>query len=140
MIVYSHHNEKVAFMKNEFTRVFRAFSDAKRVQILEMLGNGEQCACVLLEDMEISQSTLSHHMKILCESGIVKSRRVGKWSYYSIDEEGCKYGNRLLNAVVERKMGSIQQEAKANYARPILHRILLSRSKQDSVGCCTRRA
>ena len=124
-------------MKNEFTRVFRAFSDTKRVQILEMLGDGEQCACVLLEDMEISQPTLSHHMKILCESGIVKSRRVGKWSYYSIDEEGCKYGNRLLNAVVERKMGSIGQEAKANYARLILRRILRIRnSAHRTPRCC----
>ena len=124
-------------MKNEFTRVFRAFSDVKRVQILEMLGDGEQCACVLLEDMEISQSTLSHHMKILCESGIVKSRRVGKWSYYSIDEEGCKYGNRLLNAVVEHKMGNIKQESKVVCARIILNKILRTHKTEcRAPRCC----
>ncbi len=87
-------------MENEYMRVFRAFSDENRVRVLEILCGGEQCACVLLADMRISQPTLSHHMKILCDSGIVKSRRAGKWSYYSIDTEGCEYASRLLNAVV----------------------------------------
>jgi ArsR family transcriptional regulator len=91
-------------MKNEYLRVFRAFADANRIRVLELLCSGEQCACVLLDDMQISQPTLSHHMKILCESGIVKSRRVGKWNYYSIDGDGCEYGRRLLEAVAKRKM------------------------------------
>ena len=91
-------------MKNELQRVFRAFSDENRVRVLELLCEGELCACVLLEDMNISQPTLSHHMKILCNSGIVKSRRVGKWSYYAINEDGCKYGIDLLNMLVDHKM------------------------------------
>jgi ArsR family transcriptional regulator len=86
-------------MNNEYIRVFRAFTDEHRIRVLELLREGEQCACVLLEDMEISQPTLSHHMKILCDSGIVKKRPVGKWSYYSIDLEGCQYGSRLLNSL-----------------------------------------
>ena len=55
-------------------KVFKAFCDENRLQILEMLRSGEKCACVLLENLQISQSTLSHHMKILCDSGIVASR------------------------------------------------------------------
>jgi ArsR family transcriptional regulator len=69
-----------------------------------LLTGGEQCACVLLADMDISQPTLSHHMKILCDSGIVKSRRVGKWNYYAIDTDGCAHASRLLDAIAKRDM------------------------------------
>jgi len=78
-------------------RVFKAFCDENRLMILEMLQGGEKCACVLLERLAISQPTLSHHMKILCDSGIVSARKVGKWTYYSISSEGCKQAIKLLN-------------------------------------------
>jgi len=91
-------------MKNEYVRVFRALTDESRVRVLELLCSGEQCACVLLEDLKISQPTLSHHMKILCASGLVKSRRVGRWTYYAINTEGCAYAGRLLRAIVERHL------------------------------------
>ena len=83
-------------MNSDYLRVFRAFSDEKRLRVLELLTQGEQCACTLLEDLDISQPTLSYHMKILCSSGIVKERPVGPWKYYSIDGEGCAYAQRLL--------------------------------------------
>ncbi len=86
-------------MNGEYLRVFRAFSDERRVRILELLSQGEQCACRLLEELDISQPTLSYHMKLLCASGIVKSRTVGPWKYYSIDAEGCAYAQRLLQAL-----------------------------------------
>ena len=92
-------------MGNEYIRVFRAFTDESRVRVLELLCDGEQCACILLDDLRISQPTLSHHMKILCDSGIVKSRRVGKWNYYAINTDGCEYASRLLTAIVNRNMG-----------------------------------
>jgi ArsR family transcriptional regulator len=81
---------------NEYLRVFRAFSDANRLRVLEILLEGEQCACILLEDLDINQSTLSHHMKILCDSGIVTGRRVGKWIYYSINDTGLDHARELL--------------------------------------------
>lgn len=93
-------------MKKEYLRVFRAFTDENRVHVLELLCAGEQCACVLLEDLKISQPTLSHHMKILCQSGIVKSRREGSWNYYAIDPDGCEYGSRLLKIVANRKLNT----------------------------------
>lgn len=83
-------------MNSEYLRVFKAFSDEKRVRVLELLQDGEQCACVLLENLNVSQPTLSYHMKILCDSGIVKGRSVGPWRYYSIDAEGCGYAQKLL--------------------------------------------
>ena len=81
-------------------RMFKALDDEKRLQILDMIRGGEKCACVILEDMQISQSTLSHHMRILCESGIVHGRKDGKWVYYSIDKEGSKRLARLLASLV----------------------------------------
>ena len=86
-------------MNGDYLRVFRAFSDERRLRVLELLAEGEKCACVLLEELEISQPTLSYHMKILRLSGIVKERPVGPWKYYSIDPEGCAYAQKLLQAL-----------------------------------------
>lgn len=80
-------------------KVFKALDDEKRLQILEMIQSGEKCACVILEDMRISQSTLSHHMKILCDSGIVTGRKEGKWIYYSISPEGSAKAVELLKGL-----------------------------------------
>jgi len=80
-------------------KVFKALCDSNRLMIIEMLQSGEKCACVLLEDLNIVQSTLSHHMKILCESGLVGSRREGKWMYYSLNREGCEAAKKLLEEI-----------------------------------------
>lgn len=77
-------------------RVFKAFCDEKRLGILELLRSGEKCACVLIEQMDIGQSSLSYHMKILCESGIVDSRQEGKWTHYRLSESGSRYAEELL--------------------------------------------
>lgn len=77
--------------------VFKAFCDEKRLAVLELLQSGEKCACELLAEMDISQSTLSHHMKILCESGIVTGRRDGKWMYYSISKTGAEVAKLLID-------------------------------------------
>ena len=81
----------------ETARVFKAFCDENRLHILEMLRSGEKCACMLLDELQISQSTLSHHMKILCDSGIVQGRKEGKWVHYSIDPAGAERARKLLN-------------------------------------------
>ena len=86
-------------MENKYldnARVFKAFCDENRLIILEMLQSGEKCACVLLEKLSITQPTLSHHMKILCESGIISPRKEGKWTYYSISGVGSENAARLL--------------------------------------------
>ena len=80
----------------EIAKIFKAFCDENRLSILGQLRNGEKCACTLLEKLSISQSTLSHHMRILCESGIVQGREEGKWTYYSLSIEGCDYAEGLL--------------------------------------------
>lgn len=71
----------------EIAAICKALGDANRLQIVQMLSAKEKCACKLLEAFEITQPTLSHHMKILCECGLVNSRKEGKWHYYSLNME-----------------------------------------------------
>ena len=83
-------------------RVFKAFCDVNRLQILELLRSGEKCACALLEHLHISQSTLSYHMRSLCDSGIVSSRTEGKWTHYRICPEGSKRAQERLQAITQQ--------------------------------------
>ena len=80
-------------------QIFKALCDENRVQIMKLLRSGEKCACKLLDELNISQPTLSHHMKILCDSGLVTGRKEGKWMHYSICEEGCQIAKDSLNEV-----------------------------------------
>ncbi len=77
-------------------KVFKAFCDENRLTILQLLCTGEKCACRLQETLSIGQSTLSHHMKILSEAGVVIARREGKWTYYAIDQAGCAFASSLM--------------------------------------------
>lgn len=77
-------------------KVFKALCDPKRLAILEQLRGGEKCACVLQEPLDLTQSGLSYHMKILCDSGIVVSRQEGKWTHYQLSEGGRDYAVELL--------------------------------------------
>ena len=76
--------------------IFKAFCDETRLEVLSLLQSGEKCACVLLEKVSVSQPTLSHHMKILVDSGIVTARKEGKWTYYSINTPGSENAAKLL--------------------------------------------
>ena len=79
------------------SKIFKAFCDPNRLRILDILKSGEQCACKLLEILDVSQSTLSHHMKILTDSKIVNVRKDGKWSHYSLSKDGIQYTIEYLN-------------------------------------------
>ena len=86
----------MATIYEERARIFKAFCDENRLRILELLQSGEKCACKLLDDLNIQQSTLSHHMKILCDAEIVKGRKDGKWMHYSISPDGAKLAMKYL--------------------------------------------
>lgn len=92
--------ESIPLTENEKNaRIFKAFCDANRLTILSLLRSGEKCACELLEELDIGQPTLSHHMKILCDSEIVIGRKDGKWTYYSFNPEGVKNARKLLEKI-----------------------------------------
>ena len=75
-------------MNADAARIFKALGDENRLEILNLIRDREICATDILKNVSIGQSTLSHHMKILCESGIVNCRRSGKQTYYSISYDG----------------------------------------------------
>ena len=94
----------------EYTKVFKALGEPKRAMIVNMLSCGELCACKILEKFEMSQSTLSHHMKILCGCGLVRSREEGKWTYYSLDADTISKTQRFFHDITSDKENCICRE------------------------------
>lgn len=69
-------------------RVFKALSDPARVRLLSMIAenpDGEVCLCELTASVELTQPTVSHHMKLLVDAGLVTREQRGRWAYYAID-------------------------------------------------------
>ena len=91
----------MATIYEELARVFKAFCDENRLRILELLRDGEKCACVLVEQLGLRQSGLSYHMKVLVESGVVESRQEGKWTHYKISANGVVDAIALLRELTK---------------------------------------
>jgi len=72
---------------NKYAKFMKALSDETRLEIIDLLGDGEMCACALLDQFEITQPTLSYHMKMLKDCGLVDSRKDGIWVKYSVNHE-----------------------------------------------------
>ena len=104
----------------DMAQMFKALSDENRIRIIEMLQAGEMCAANILDELDVTQPTLSHHMKTLCESGMVECRKSGKWMYYKISESGC--------GAIMKWLGEI---AKAEGAAPeiSLEKVAVQRTK-----------
>lgn len=86
--------------ERKIANIFKALGDENRIRILKMLKHGERCACELLAELNISQPTLSHHMKLLCDAGIVNGRKEGKWMHYSISCDGVKNIRMLMKELL----------------------------------------
>ena len=83
----------------EYALMMKALGDESRVKIFHMLADGELCACKVLEEFEITQPTLSYHMKILCDCGLVNGRRDGIWMKYTINREVYDQLKDFLNQI-----------------------------------------
>ena len=77
----------------ENSKIIKALSDPNRLKIIDILSCGEMCACDILEYFHFTQPTLSHHMKVLMDSGVAECRKDGLWSYYSLNNANC---NKLI--------------------------------------------
>ncbi len=80
----------------DIANIFKALGDENRLKVLELLLDGEKCVNDLLEKVSIGQSTLSHHLKMMCVSGIIKSKKSGTATYYSINPDGAQNAVELL--------------------------------------------
>ncbi len=83
----------------DYALLLKALGDETRIRIFHMLSEGELCACNLLEEFHITQPTLSYHMKILCESGLVHGRKDGIWMKYSINKDLLNVLKDLFNNI-----------------------------------------
>ncbi|WP_148808120.1 ArsR/SmtB family transcription factor [Crassaminicella thermophila] len=72
---------------NVSAEIFKALSDENRITILKLLTCGELCVCDILENLDLSQPTVSHHLKVLHQAGLIHVDKRGKWKYYSINDE-----------------------------------------------------
>ena len=81
----------------DYVLIFKALADETRLKIVKMLFGGELCACKILESFNITQPTLSYHMKTLCDSGLVNGRRDGAWMRYSINMESYQSTKKLFD-------------------------------------------
>ncbi len=93
-------------MQNEcskYAAVFKALSDETRLKIVDLLSCEELCACKILERFSITQPTLSYHMKILTECGIVLGKRDGAWMHYRINKDMSEGVAEFLKKLLDTK-------------------------------------
>lgn len=83
-------------MENKYeknSKILKALSDTNRLRIIDLLSCGEMCACHILENFNFTQPTLSHHMKVLIDCGLVEARKDGIWNLYKLNLNNA---NRLV--------------------------------------------
>jgi ArsR family transcriptional regulator len=80
-------------------RWFHALGDEMRLQIIERLGEGEQCVCDLTDMLDTGQSRLSFHLKTLKDAGILMDRREGRWVYYSLNPEVIEEVEKFVSSL-----------------------------------------
>jgi ArsR family transcriptional regulator, arsenate/arsenite/antimonite-responsive transcriptional repressor len=100
----------MAYGYAEYIPVLKALADETRLKILDMLSCGELCACKILEQFSITQPTLSYHMKMLSECGLVTARRDGAWIHYSICAARAKQLTEYIDALMSDKPDCICHE------------------------------
>lgn len=93
-------------------KVFKALADNNRLLILEMLSCGEMCACDLMRELNLTQPTVSHHMKILQYAGLIDCKKNGKWMNYSIKKDKFDELISYINELVSYKDKCICEKVK----------------------------
>ncbi len=105
--------------------LFHALSDATRLATLDMLRGGEKCVCELQDEIDVAQSKLSFHLRVLKDAGLVEDRREGRWSYYTIAPGALEEAHDLV----------VQFLPKPSVGGRTL-RVLSGRSSAKSSSCC----
>ena len=65
-------------------QLFHALSDEVRLEVIALLGSGERCVCEITDALDVAQSRLSFHLKVLKDAGLLADRREGRWIYYTL--------------------------------------------------------
>ena len=86
------------------TSIFHALSDETRLAVVQLLGDGERCVCDLQEALDVAQSRLSFHLKVLKEAGLVTDRKEGRWSYYTLAPEALTEAHDIVHALASPRV------------------------------------
>ena len=84
-------------------QAFKALGDPTRVKLLSVIAaadDGEACVCDLLASVSLSQPTVSHHLKILVDAGLLSREQRGKWAYYRVDQDALARIGESLRPVL----------------------------------------
>jgi ArsR family transcriptional regulator, arsenate/arsenite/antimonite-responsive transcriptional repressor len=81
---------------DEVLNITKALSDENRVRALMMLGGGELCVCQIIEVLGLAPSTVSKHMSILKQAGLVKTRKDGRWIYYRLTDNDSQIYDEII--------------------------------------------
>jgi ArsR family transcriptional regulator len=93
-----------------YASIYKALGDPTRAEIFDMLKGGCKCACEILEKFEITQPTLSYHMKIMCECGLVECKKIGTWVHYNLNSDILNNAVEFLLKNVTYKFSKTQKE------------------------------
>ena len=85
--------------RSRSTSIFHALSDETRLAVLDMLGYGERCVCDLQSALDVAQSRLSFHLKVLKEAGLVTDRKDGRWSYYTLVPDALTEAHDIVHTL-----------------------------------------
>ncbi len=85
----------------ELLDIFKAFSDETRLRIIKLLEHGELCVCDLVAALDMVQPNISFHLAILREAGLIRDRKEGKWTHYSLNESDI-FRRLLLYSAIEK--------------------------------------
>ncbi len=99
----------------EFMNITKALGDENRVRMLLALSGGELCVCQITELMALAMSTVSKHLSILYQAGLVDARKEGRWIYYSLAGKNAPAATREALAWVRRSLGGaerVEEDAK----------------------------
>lgn len=91
--------------RTQTARLFHALGDDTRLRVVEQLARGEQCVCDLTAILEIAQSRLSFHLKILKEAGLLLDRRDGRWIYYALNVATLREVGEVVTAIAAKPSG-----------------------------------
>ena len=93
----------------EYIKIFSALSDQTRLRLYMILAEGELCVCELTCALDTEQSRISHSLKILKEAGLICSRRIGKWMFYSLPSN---QDNKWLSRGIKENVEILKEDKK----------------------------
>lgn len=88
----------------ESVEIFKALSDENRITIFKLLTQGELCVCDILENLDLTQPTVSHHLKVLYQAGLIHVEKRGKWKYYSINDEKVIKTKQFFEMILNKEL------------------------------------